>query len=105
MLLAVDSSNVRPVPAALRASSLALVHVPSIRRAQALQALAVQVRQVDVQDLGRAQDLALRVQAASAHVPAPAVLRRPVKHRVRNAHRRIAHAAVASSIRRPKKAQ
>lgn len=101
-----DSSNVRLEPVAPRGSSPALVHVPSTRRVLDLQDPAGPVVPLaDDLDLAPDPDLALHAPAALAHDRVPAALLRPVRRRARNAHHRIAPAAVASSIQRPRKAQ
>lgn len=90
---------------ALPGSSRAAVPAPSTRPAPDLPGLAVPVRLVGVPDLVHGPDSALRVLAALAARDPPVVHLRPVKRRVHSAHRKIAHAAAASNIRRPKKAR
>jgi len=77
---------------------------PNIRRARALQDLAAApVPPADVQDLARVPALARPGPAALVH-HAPVEVRLPrVRLRVRSVLRTIADAAVASSIRRPRK--
>ena len=99
-----DSSNVRLVPVDLPDSSPE-VPDPSTQLAPDLQALAAPVPPADGPDSVHVLDSALRVPAALAHDLVPAVLLRLAKRHVRSAHHRIAHAAVASSIRRPRKAR
>jgi hypothetical protein len=103
-----DFSNARQVPVDLpdssQGNSLA-VRDPSIRPAADLQDPAALVRPEDGPDSVHVLDSGLRVLAALAHDLAPAVLLRLAKRHVRSAHRRIAHAAAASSIRRPRKAR
>jgi hypothetical protein len=71
-----------------------------------LQELADLVRPVDVPDLAHAPASALRVLVVLvARDLELAALRQPARHHVRSAHLRIAPAAAASNIRRPRKAR
>jgi hypothetical protein len=98
-------SNAPPVWVALRASSQA-ARVPSIPRALDLQDLAAPEHPVDVPDSAHAPALALRVPAVlAAHAPVQAALRQQARRLARSAHRRIALAAAASSIRKRRKAR
>jgi hypothetical protein len=70
-----------------------------------LQDLAAPVHQADVPDSAHVLVSALRAPAALAARDPQVVRLPPVKHRVRSAHRKIAPAAAASNIPRPRKAR
>ena len=82
----------------------ALDHAPNIRHAPALQDLAAPVLQADAQDSVLVQDSARHDLALREHAQV-AVLLRLEKLRARSAPRIIGVVAVASSIRRRRKAQ